>query len=271
MPLCAWQGQAAAAAPTTMVELPSLERSQSPDRQLAGWDRETFFRTFCQLLADNPPRAEDAPMLDRIRATGLLTDDCQPQQSPLQRLGSAIGYHKVVALFDDSQQLLDKRPTYNGWRIGYGLGEYGTRYQQRALVAKLGLGANSPEDAIYPNLHTDAEGRPLAGDRRYVLHFAKDQLPPARAFWSLTLYNAAQFLSANPLNRYALGDRDDLHYNADGSLDLYIQHDQPAAADQRRNWLPAPEGRFNLFLRLYWPKVEVLERRWLPPTIRTLP
>ena len=268
MPLSAWQGRVAAEAPPAMATLPPLQRDKGPDRQLAEWDRETFFRTFCQLLADNPPRAEDAPMLERIRATGLLTDDCQPQQSPLQRLGSALGYRRVVAKLDDSQQLLDKRPTFNGWRIGYELGEYGTRYQQRALVAKLGLGANSPQDAIYPNLHSDPQGRPLSGAQSYVLHFAKDQLPPARAFWSLTLYDERQLLSANPLNRYALGDRDDLHYNADGSLDLYIQQDQPAAADQRRNWLPAPEGRFNLFLRLYWPQPEVLDGRWLPPAIQ---
>lgn len=270
MPLSAWQGHPTAEAPAAMVELPPLDRSKGPDRQLAEWDRETFFRTFCQLLRDNPPRAEDAPMLARIRATGLLTDDCRPQQSALQRLGSAIGYRKVVALFEDSQQLLDKRTTFNGWRIGYELGEYGTRYQQRALVAKLGLGANSPEDAIYPNLHTDPQGRPLSGEHRYVLHFAKDQLPPAKAFWSLTLYNAAQFLSANPLNCYALGDRDDLHYNADGSLDLYIQQHQPTDAAQRSNWLPAPEGRFNLFLRLYWPEPAVLEQRWLPPAIQVV-
>ncbi|WP_068830879.1 DUF1254 domain-containing protein [Pseudomonas sp. BMS12] len=268
MPLRTWQGQTSAEAPAAMVELPPLERDKGPDRQLAGWDRATFFHTFCQLLHDNPPRPADAPMLARIRATGLLTDDCQPRQSPLQRLGSALGYRKVVALLDDSQRLMGERKTYNGWRIGYGLGEYGTRYQQRALVAKLGLGANAPEDAIYPNLHTDNEGQPLSGQQRYVLHFASDQLPPARAFWSLTLYDERQLLSANPLDRYALGDRDDLHYNADGSLDLYIQHEQPADATRHSNWLPAPEGRFNLFLRLYWPQAEVLDRRWLPPAIR---
>lgn len=268
MPLSAWQGNSSVERPTAMVELPPLEPSKGPDRQLAEWDQTTFFTTFCQLLRDNPARAEDAPMLERIRATGLLTDDCLPQQSPLQALGSAIGYAKVVALLDDSQKLLDKRATFNGWRIGYELGEYATRYKQRALVAKIGLGANQPEDAFYPNLHTDAEGQPLTGEHRYILHFSKNQLPPVRAFWSLTLYNAQQFLSANPLNRYALGDRDDLHYNADGSLELYIQHEQPTDAVQRKNWLPAPEGRFNLFLRLYWPQAEVLEKRWLPPVIK---
>jgi hypothetical protein len=271
MPLSAWQGQPNGAMPSNMAELPPLERGKGPDRQLASWSREVFFTTFCTLLRDNPARVEDAPMLERIRAAGLLDDDCVLQQSPLQRLGSALGYRRVVALLDDSQSLMSKGKTYNGWRIGYELGDYGTRYQQRAVVAKIGLGANAPDDAIYPNLHVDAQGQPLSGQQRYVLHFAADRLPPARAFWSLTLYDERQLLSANPLNRYALGDRDDLHYNADGSLDIHIQHKPPTEETQRRNWLPAPQGPFNLFLRLYWPLPEVLEQRWLPPVIETLP
>ena len=271
MPLSAWQGRPGTPLPTAMAELPMLDRAMGPDRQLVGWSREDFFGAFCRLLADNPARAEDAPMLARIQAAGLLDEGCVLQQSPLQRLGSALGYRRVVAMLNDSQRLMGERKTYQGWRIGYELGEYGTRYAQRALVAKIGLGANSPEDAIYPNLHTDTEDRPLAGNRRYVLHFAAGQLPLVRAFWSLTLYDERQLLSANPLDRYALGDRNDLHYNPDGSLDIFVQHQAPTDPAQHSNWLPAPEGRFNLFLRLYWPQAEVLERRWLPPAIRTLP
>ncbi|QEY62897.1 DUF1254 domain-containing protein [Metapseudomonas lalkuanensis] len=268
MPLSVWQGAPRTSAPAGMVELPPLDPARGPDKQLAGWSREDFFGSFCRLLRDNPPRAEDETMLRRIAAAGLLDADCSLEQSPLQRLGSFFGYRKVVAELEDSQRLLGKRPTFNGWRIGYELGEYGTRYQQRALVAKLGLGANSPEDAIYPNLHQDPQGQTLRGDKRYLLHFAKDQLPPARAFWSLTLYNDRQLLSANPLDRYALGDRDPLRYNADGSLDLLVQRQPPDDEQLRANWLPAPDGRFNLFLRLYWPQPEALQRQWLPPQIR---
>lgn len=271
MPLSAWQGRPSEPAPVAMVTLPKLERSLPPDRQLASWSQEEFFSAFCKLLPDNPPRAEDAPMMARIKATGLLSDDCQPHLSPLQKLGSSIGYRKVIAALNDSHGLLEKLTTYNGWRIGYDLGEYATRYDQRALVAKIGLGANLAADAIYPNLWKDKDGQPLNGNHRYVLHFAKDQLPPVRAFWSLTLYNAAQFLSDNPLNRYALGDRDDLHYNADGSLDFYIQHDRPTDPAQRINWLPAPQENFSLFLRLYWPEESVLNKQWLPPVIQRLP
>ncbi|MDG9925116.1 MULTISPECIES: DUF1254 domain-containing protein [unclassified Pseudomonas] len=271
MPLSAWQGHPGAPAPVEMATLPRLERELPPDRQLANWSQDEFFSTFCRLLPNNPPRAEDAPMMARIKATGLLGDDCQPQLSPLQRLGSAIGYEKVVATLNDSKELLEKLTTYNGWRIGYDLGEYATRYDQRALVAKIGLGANLAADAIYPNLWKDQDGQPLNGNHRYVLHFAKGQLPPVRAFWSLTLYNARQFLADNPLDRYALGDRDDLHYNADGSLDLYIQREQPSEQERSSNWLPAPDGDFSLFLRLYWPEQAVLDKHWLPPIIQRLP
>jgi len=271
MPLSAWQGHPSEPAPVAVINLPRLERSQSPDRQLASWSQDEFFTAFCQLLPGNPPRGEDAAMMARIKATGLLSDDCKPHLSPLQRFGSAIGYKKVIVALDNNRALLEKLPTSNGWRIGYEFGEYATRYEQRALVAKVGLGANLAADAIYPNLWKDQDGQPLDGNNRYVLHFAKEQLPPVRAFWSLTLYNAAQFLSTNPLNRYALGDRDDLRYNADGSLDLYIQHDRPAEPAQRNNWLPAPQESFNLVLRLYWPEESVLNQQWLPPVIQRLP
>lgn len=272
MPLSTWQGQPSGPlAPVAMVELPRLAPSPSPDRQVASWSQDEFFATFCRLLKDNPPTAADAPMMQRIQATGLLGEGCQAQLSPLQKLGSALGYKKVQEVLANSRQVLEQLPTYNGWRIGYDLGDYGTRYEQRAIVAKIALGANLAADAIYPNLWKDQEGQPLSGQHRYVLHFTKEQLPPVRAFWSLTLYNGQQFLTANPLNRYALSDGSELHYNADGSLDLYVQHEQPQAPEQLSNWLPAPTDEFNLFLRLYWPKDSVLNKQWLPPAIQRLP
>ncbi|MDN6859206.1 DUF1254 domain-containing protein [Pseudomonas sp. CAN2814] len=270
-PLSTWQGKAGAqAAAVALVNLPTLGKSPAPDRQVASWSQEQFFNTFCQLLKDNPPAAADAPMMERIKAIGVLGTDCKQDLSPLQKLGSAIGYRKVVEAIDNSQQFLERLPTQNGWRIAYDIGQYGTRYDQRAVVAKIGLGANLAADAIYPNLWKDQDGQPLSGEHRYVLHFAKDQLPPVKGFWSLTLYNAKQFLSDNPLNRYALSDGDPLHYNADGSLDLYVQHAKPEQA-QQSNWLPAPEQGFNLFLRLYWPQQAALDKQWIPPAIQRLP
>ncbi|MBD9415954.1 DUF1254 domain-containing protein [Pseudomonas sp. PDM16] len=272
MPLSSWQGQPTGpATPVAMVELPRLALSPSPDRQVATWSQDEFFATFCRLLKDNPPASADAPMMQRIQATGLLGEGCTAQLSPLQKFGSSLGYRKVQEALANARQLLEELPTYNGWRIGYDLGEYGTRYEQRAVVAKIALGANLAADAIYPNLWKDQDGQPLSGEHRYVLHFSKEQLPPVRAFWSLTLYNGQQFLSANPLNRYALSDGSDLHYNADGSLDLYVQHEQPQTPEQLSNWLPAPTDDFSLFLRLYWPEDSVLNKQWLPPAIKRLP
>ncbi|MNN21800.1 hypothetical protein D3C81_1351350 [compost metagenome] len=250
-----------------MLQLPRLDTKLPPDAQLATWSQDEFFSTLCRLLPDNPPRAADAGQLDNLRRTGLLGDGCQSGQSAWQRLGSSIGMKQVLAVLADKKGLMDKLPSYNGWRIGYDLGEFAARYNQRAVVAKIGLGANTADDAIYPNTFEDRTGQRLNGEHRYVIHFDKAELPPVKAFWSLTLYNSKQFLAANPLNRYALGDRDDLHYNADGSLDLYIQQDQPERPEQRSNWLPAPEGEFSLFLRLYWPKASVLDKKWLPPMV----
>lgn len=265
--LSAWQGHPLPHE-LPMLPLPHLDTGVAPDQQLGHWSQDEFFSTLCHLLPDNPPREGDAGQLANLRDSGLLSDDCADHQSAWQRLGSSVGYKKVLAILADKKGLMDKLPKYSGWRIGYDLGEYAARYNQRAVVAKVGLGANEARDAIYPNTFEDSSGQRLNGEHRYVLHFAKAELPPVKAFWSLTLYDDRQLLSDNPLNRYALGDRDALHYNTDGSLDLYIQRDQPEKAEQRSNWLPAPQGEFSLFLRLYWPKAEVLDRQWLPPQVQ---
>ena len=116
----------------------------------------------------------------------------------------------------------------NGWQMNIDtMGVYGNFYVKRAIITMIGLGANSAEDAIYPILLVDADGKPLAGDNDYVLHFGKTELPPVHAFWSLTMYDAEGFQAANSLNRFAIGDRDPLQYNTDGSVDLYLQHKSP--------------------------------------------
>ena len=133
------------------------------------------------------------------------------------------------------------------------------------MIAYAGLGANTIEDAVYPTAVTDADGKPFSSDNRYMLHFNKDQIPPVRGFWSLTMYNERQVFAANPIDRYAIGDRDKLAFNPDGSLDLYIQRESPGQ-DKESNWLPAPaSGPFTMNLRLYWPKPEVLDGSWAPP------
>jgi hypothetical protein len=148
------------------------------------------------------------------------------------------------------------------------MGVYGNYYLKRSIVAMAGLGANQVDDAIYPLNVADADGKPVVAENKYVLSFKKAELPPANAFWSLTMYDAEGFQVANTINRFAIGDRDALKFNPDGSLDLYIQHESPGS-DKEGNWLPAPKsGALGLTMRLYAPKPEALDGRWNPPAIK---
>ena len=149
-------------------------------------------------------------------------------------------------------------------------GIYGTDYLMRALITAIGLGANRPQDAVYPTSQKDADGKAYDGANSYVMRFAKGQLPPVEGFWSLTMYDASYFFVPNPINRYSVSARQDLKANPDGSVDLYIQKDSPGA-DKESNWLPAPADRFILMLRLYWPKEtspSIINGTWKIPEVR---
>jgi len=173
---------------------------------------------------------------------------------------------------EDAQKLMAwKVPTLariaNYWSMNTDtMGVYGNYYLKRAIVTQLGLGANLPGDAIYPLNLADDTGKPLDGASNYNLHFDKDQIPPAQAFWSITLYDNDGFQVANSLNRFAVSSWMPFHYNPDGSLDLYFQNERPGA-DKEANWLPAPKGPYNLTMRLYAPKSEALTGRWNPPPV----
>jgi hypothetical protein len=157
--------------------------------------------------------------------------------------------------------------TGGGWSYRLTGGAYGVDYLFRATIANYGLGYNLPQDAVYPSLAKDSEGRPLDGNHRYVLHFDKGALPPVRAFWSVTAYDAEGYFIPNALARQAIGDRDKLVVNADGSLDIYMQADSPGK-DKESNWLPVANAPFNILLRMYWPKSEILDGAWTPPPVR---
>ena len=134
----------------------------------------------------------------------------------------------------------------------------------------IGLGANLPADATYPNTRLDGQGTALNGSHRYRLHFKAGDLPPVQAFWSVTAYGADDYLIDNPLQRFALGDRDPLTFNVDGSLDLWIQADAPPP-DKKRNWLPVKAGAaFLLNARLYWPREVALTGAWGMPAVERL-
>ena len=144
----------------------------------------------------------------------------------------------------------------NGWSMNTDtMGVYGNFYLKRAIVTQVGLGANLPEDAIYPLNLTDDSGKPLDGANKYKISFDKGSTPPVNAFWSITLYDSDGFQVSNALNRFAVSSYFPFKLNADGSLDLYFQNDSPGE-DNEVNWLPAPQGAFNLTMRLYGPKSE---------------
>jgi hypothetical protein len=161
----------------------------------------------------------------------------------------------------------------NGWMFATRTGLYGTDYVQRALITAIGLGANRPQDAVYPTSETDGTGKPYNGAKKYVMHFDKGQTPPVNAFWSITMYNDEYFFVNNPLNKYTVSPRNNLKSNDDGSVDLYIQHESPGK-DKEANWLPAPAERFILMLRMYWPREKepsIIDGSWKIPPVKPAP
>jgi hypothetical protein len=172
----------------------------------------------------------------------------------IEKVGPAIRA-ALASVPEEAQQLMTwKLPTLarvvNGWSMNTDtMGVYGNYYLKRAIIAQFGLGANLPEDAIYPANLGDETGKPLDGANKYVVHFNKGDTPPVNAFWSIALYDSEGFQVANPLNRFTVSSWMPFKYNADGSLDLYFQNESPGA-DKESNWLPAPKGAFNLTMRL---------------------
>jgi acetyl esterase/lipase len=243
---------------------PGIDRTPPPD-QVAAMSGAAFFARLADLMVDNPPSAADAPALERFAALGLWPGAFDPPPAVADALDEA-----VTAGLAQAATAPDSDGPRHGWQVQRGLGAYGTDYAKRAYVALIGLGANLSEDAIYPHATTDATGEPLSGASRYVIRFAPGQSPPARAFWSLTMYNEDQYFVENPLRRYAIGDRDPLVFGPDGSLEFHLQH-EPPGEENAANWLPAPAGPFNVILRIYRPKPEVLDGTWRPPGIERVP
>jgi hypothetical protein len=248
---------------------PAAARPVPPVQQMQAMGSTEFFERLARLMVDNPPAAADAPMLAKLARIGVAPGQ-PPQWGLLDRW--AVGLGRWVADQRVASELKRPRDRVDGWATPPAvLGDYGTHYNLRAVVAMVGLGANLPADATYPNTRVDSEGQPLHGDHRYRLHFAPGALPPVHAFWSVTAYGADDFLIAHPLGRHALGDRDGLVFNADGSLDLWVQADEPAA-ERRANWLPVKAGEpFLLNARLYWPRPEALDGRWHMPPVQRQP
>jgi hypothetical protein len=249
---------------------PDVDTTTEPLRVVNGMDALAYLTYAAQLLAVNPPHATDYAILARLRHLGIEPGKPFDANRFDERQQAEIRTGRDDALAALQAAAATLAPSVNGWMtMTDTVGVYGNAYLRRATVALAGLGANQPEDAVYPLLIADADGRPLTGDRSYVLHFEADELPPVHAFWSVTMYDAEGYQVANELNRFAIGDRDQLTYNADGSLDLYLQHEDPGP-DRESNWLPAPLGPLGVTMRLYAPKREVIVGQWHPPAVRNV-
>ena len=266
-PLSAWGKNVPVVTPTID---PSVDMHTPPKEQVDSMSADKFFAYAAELLKSQPPHSTDQPILAVMKRIGLEAG----KSFDVGQLDSAIrsGLERAPA---GAQELMRwKIPTLarivNGWSMNTDtMGVYGNYYLKRAIVALVGLGANLPEDAIYPLNLGDESGQPLDGANKYTIHFERATLPPVGAFWSITLYDQDGFQVANSLNRFAVSSWMPFHYNGDGSLDLYFQNENPGS-NKEANWLPAPKGPFNLTMRLYAPRPEALTGKWSPaPVIKS--
>ncbi len=254
--------------PPRGVVHPRIDTKTPPVDQVNRMSAPVFFKALAALMKENPPAPADAPMLAKLAKIGIVPG----QDFNMSRLDPAVaeGLEESVQMAVQKIQAAAKQTgtIVNGWSaLPMNLADFGTDYGFRAVVAMIGLGANVPKDAFYPIAFVDGDGKPLNGDHRYILHFNRDEMPPANAFWSVTMYNGQSFLVANPINRYNIAAWMPLKYNPDGSLDIYIQRDSPGR-QKESNWLPAAQGSFDVTMRIYWPKESVLNGSWKPPAIQ---
>ena len=253
-------------APVVTID-PSVDMKTPPKLQVDAMTAAQFFGYASRLLKDNPPHITDQPIIARLKRIGF-----EPGKDfDLDKAASAVRSAFATVPQEGRQLMAWKVPSLariaNGWSMNTDtMGVYGNYYLKRAIVAQVGLGANVPEDAIYPMNLGDETGKPLSGENNYELHFDKGDLPPVDAFWSITLYDSQGFPVANDLNRFAVSSWMPMKRNSDGSLDLYFQNESPGT-EKENNWLPAPKGAFNLVMRLYAPRSEALTGKWNPPPV----
>jgi hypothetical protein len=254
---------------------PSIDMKTAVREQVNALDGAAYFKLFAELLKTNPPAAEDAPMVAKLAKLGIVPgqgfDVSKLDAAVAKGIGEAPKPAQDKIMRHMKEGLLTKDfKLENGWLFTTKAGVYGTNYLQRALVTAIGLGANRPQDAIYPTSEGPDLIKKYNGAHKYVMRFEKGKLPPVNGFWSLTMYDAQYFFVDNPLNRYTLSQRNALKPNPDGSVDLYIQHESPGK-DKESNWLPAPAGDFILMMRLYWPKdtpPSLIDGSWKIPEAR---
>ena len=246
---------------------PSIDMKTPPKITVDTMPADKFFAYAAEILKLQPPHITDQPILAQMQRLGIERGKSFDidKVDPAIKAGLETAPEDALKLM--AWKLASVARVVNGWSMNTDtMGVYGNYYLKRAIVTQLGLGANLPEDAIYPINLADETGKPLDGRSAYVLHFDKGATPPVNAFWSVTLYDTQGYQVANSLNRFAVSSWMPFKTNPDGSLDLYFQNASPGAGKEA-NWLPAPEGPFNLTMRLYAPKSDALTGKWNPPPV----
>ena len=259
--------------PPAGVVDPSIDMKTAVRDQVNRMDAVEYFTLLCELMKTNPPTAADAPMVEKMAAIGIVPgqsfDKSKFKPDFVKRVPQ-VAFDRIMLHFKFSDGDVKD---INGWGYTVKTGIYGTNYIQRALITAIGLGANRPQDAVYPislKYAAGLIGRDYMGSEKYVISFPKGLTPPVEGFWSLTMYDAGYFFVDNPLNRYSISERQPLKANADGSIDLYLQNELPGA-EKESNWLPAPKGKFLLMMRLYWPKEanpSIIDGSWVLPPVK---
>jgi hypothetical protein len=256
--------------PPLGVADPKIDMETAVRKQVDALNINDYFNYLGKLMKTNPPTAQDAPIVSEMAKIGLEPGkDFDPNKLALvdQEIIKTVPKLALVKMLEH----LKHQKTTNGWLyFTSGVGEFGTDYLVRGMANALGPGWNRPQDAVYPLSQKDATASDYDGSHKYVMHIAKGQTPPVKAFWSLTMYDPDFFFVPNSINRYDLSQRNHFSTNPDGSMDLYIQADPPGK-NKEPNWLPAPKGKFALVLRLYWPTQappSILDGTWAPPPVK---
>ncbi len=247
---------------------------KAPRDQVDAMDGATYFKLFAEILRANPPTGEDGPMVAKLAKIGVAPgqpfDPAKLDPAVLKGVNAAVkpAQEKIASLKEAI--VLGDAKVENGWLHFPKTGIYGTNYRNRALITYYGLGANRPEDAVYPTSEGPDLIKKYSGANKYVMHFEKGGFPPVNGFWSITMYDKDYFFVPNPINRYTVSSRNKFKTNPDGSVDLYVQNESPGK-DKEANWLPAPKDEFVLMMRNYWPKETpptILDGTWKPPEVK---
>jgi hypothetical protein len=226
---------------------------------------EKFFDELPMVLADAPPLpGEEARYAQVLAVLAAARENSKMKQAMIEAAMDA--EEKLVNPLFQLRNYGQQLP--HNWSTISNESAFGTDYFTRTAVAKSNILVNSPNETKYFYQDLDASGARLNHSNRYTVTFAKNGTPPVNGFWSLSIYNEHHFFVANAINRFSVGTKNkDLKLNPDGSLTIYVQVDAPTDPLQRSNWLPAPAGDFSLYVRAYWPKAEILDGSWTPPSV----